>query len=615
MEWKIQKEKRVEREDREVIEPWFDEIVKHFNANHIGQAIDKGFLSKSNFSMRDLNRRSENKVYDGEDIQKKIDKAHFSNQGEHSRMRWTRNWMAKFLSNGFYNYLKLRRWVGWPKDSFSVRPFYAWRLPDCVSLVNPGGRVFVHDGTYPQASKLKLAYPDIDLCGAGRSTEITYSSTLGLNSILRMEEDRLRLAHLTVKGQRHNVGGTGYACIEIGSNVEGASKGYCDIEDVVAKEAPDNGLWMADVHHYLVRAAHFQDCGTNTHNEGDCQDANNGGVELDAWSSTSDRPYNIIFQECVARDNWGPGFSVHNINSNGDPCWGIIFDSCFSHHNITCGAVEHGWGFSLYSWDYVIISNCFTNDNEDAGLDINAHAAPDGVAGPLYVTGIFKDDVPVDVRTALVDEDQTFIHIMEPDPTYTLPYTETSGAQYHKFRRRAEIDRNNVSHLLTIKGDKDEFIKLENRSGVTISLHNKRTPQEFALYNDTSGENIYTINYLNNVMTLQEALIVTQMGNTNVLELESDKPDMILLDNKSGISVTITNKFSPDEIGFYNTTSGLWIQQFDRAGHKYVDSGQKYLFDGGDNIQYDRVNNRYLFSIGDTAIGYVDASGFHDGAP
>ena len=39
------------------------------------------------------------------------------------------------------------------------------------------------------------------------------------------------------------------------------------------------------------------------------------------------------------------------------------------------------------------------------------------------------------------------------------------------------------------------------------------------------------------------------------------------------------------------------------------------FYDSGDYINYDRTNDRYKFNIGNTCVGYVDATGFHNGAP
>jgi len=38
-------------------------------------------------------------------------------------------------------------------------------------------------------------------------------------------------------------------------------------------------------------------------------------------------------------------------------------------------------------------------------------------------------------------------------------------------------------------------------------------------------------------------------------------------------------------------------------------------FATGDFIDYDATNDRYVFYIGDVVVGYVNATGFHDGAP
>ena len=60
------------------------------------------------------------------------------------------------------------------------------------------------------------------------------------------------------------------------------------------------------------------------------------------------------------------------------------------------------------------------------------------------------------------------------------------------------------------------------------------------------------------------------------------------------------------------------------VGIKYLGSITNYWtnvftetlqFDTKDFINYDRVNNRLLVVINEVTVGYVDATGFHDGAP
>lgn len=52
-----------------------------------------------------------------------------------------------------------------------------------------------------------------------------------------------------------------------------------------------------------------------------------------------------------------------------------------------------------------------------------------------------------------------------------------------------------------------------------------------------------------------------------------------------------------------------------RAGDLTMLAGKKLIFDSGDYVTFDQTNNRYLFYIGDSVVGYVDSSGFHNGAP
>jgi len=47
----------------------------------------------------------------------------------------------------------------------------------------------------------------------------------------------------------------------------------------------------------------------------------------------------------------------------------------------------------------------------------------------------------------------------------------------------------------------------------------------------------------------------------------------------------------------------------------YIIWGINFQTDSGDSLNYDRTNDRWLFYVGGTVRGYVDATGFHDGAP
>jgi hypothetical protein len=46
-----------------------------------------------------------------------------------------------------------------------------------------------------------------------------------------------------------------------------------------------------------------------------------------------------------------------------------------------------------------------------------------------------------------------------------------------------------------------------------------------------------------------------------------------------------------------------------------LQGGGKILGDTNDYLKYDMGNNRWLFYINSAVVGYVDATGFHNGAP
>lgn len=58
---------------------------------------------------------------------------------------------------------------------------------------------------------------------------------------------------------------------------------------------------------------------------------------------------------------------------------------------------------------------------------------------------------------------------------------------------------------------------------------------------------------------------------------------------------------------------GQWKRGINLSGSTV--STADLVFAENDYLYYDRMNNRYLYYIGGTVIGYVDSSGFHNGAP
>ena len=74
----------------------------------------------------------------------------------------------------------------------------------------------------------------------------------------------------------------------------------------------------------------------------------------------------------------------------------------------------------------------------------------------------------------------------------------------------------------------------------------------------------------------------------------------------------MTPHISADSIAEKTTGHGVTINS---CGSIYMNYQEGHFWDSGDYVHYDRPNNRYLFRIANQIVGYVDATGFHDGAP
>lgn len=161
----------------ERIEKLRDNIVKRLQENHFRRGVIEGTLDPTVFNRRDLGIRRYEEVYPPYDhgpsnfaIQKAIFKAHDFNVSQ--REAEVNSILRKVAGGGFYSYLKLRKMLGFPKESFKVRPWYGNKLAACISLINPGGLVWIAEGTHNISQKLGVIQ-NVGLLGAGeRATAI-----------------------------------------------------------------------------------------------------------------------------------------------------------------------------------------------------------------------------------------------------------------------------------------------------------------------------------------------------------------------------------------------------------------------------------------------------------
>lgn len=170
-----------QKEKEEKIEPIRNEIEETLKQAERTWALKRKIADSSIFNKRDVGlnhsliiEQARDKGIVGFDIQKAIDKVSSLKQPSKAKL-----YVAKIMSEGFYSYLKLRRLLGVPKDSFTIGQFKGGsRLPDCMGLVNPGGLVWVKEGDYNIAANLELK-TGVALDGAGRgSTRILTASAL-----------------------------------------------------------------------------------------------------------------------------------------------------------------------------------------------------------------------------------------------------------------------------------------------------------------------------------------------------------------------------------------------------------------------------------------------------
>jgi len=137
--------------------------------------IDRDKLDPTTFTKNDLGIKATAEIYqapDGaigsEEIQREIDRvgkrANKFSQKESKAIEF----IKACCSAGFYGLLRLRKWLGIPWESFTVRTWYAGYLPVIPLLVNPGGEIKLREGTYNLYNNLDIG-ANICISGTGFS--------------------------------------------------------------------------------------------------------------------------------------------------------------------------------------------------------------------------------------------------------------------------------------------------------------------------------------------------------------------------------------------------------------------------------------------------------------
>jgi len=158
----------------------YDEVRAKITQALRATGIDKGYLDPTTFTKRDLGIKATAEIYqasDGaigsEEIQREIDRVGKRANKFSRKESKAIEFIKACMSAGFYGYLRLRKWLGIPLESFTIRTSYAGYLPVIPLLVNPGGEIKLRDGIYNILTSINLSVPTgaiIKFIGTGDAT-------------------------------------------------------------------------------------------------------------------------------------------------------------------------------------------------------------------------------------------------------------------------------------------------------------------------------------------------------------------------------------------------------------------------------------------------------------
>ena len=162
-------------QENDEIEKYRDLIMEKMRQGQRREQEDLTVYSRKDLGIKALQRifQARDNGVTGEDIQKAICKVGESTEFQTSQKEArSQLFIREFLSRGFYGYLKLRKGLGFPKETFKVRRWYGAFLSSYINLVNPGGLVSLIDGQFPTDVPITLNKPNVGLEGTGLATNI-----------------------------------------------------------------------------------------------------------------------------------------------------------------------------------------------------------------------------------------------------------------------------------------------------------------------------------------------------------------------------------------------------------------------------------------------------------
>ena len=192
-------------------EPIRDDIEQQLLQSNINKIIEANPEIAKSYTNKDRGIKASAVVdqwYDGgtnqEDINKAILRVETSANRESHRESKAKRIIKAFISEGYFGYLKLRKLIGKPLEHPVLRPWYAGELIRIPSLVNPGGKVTLLEGTYSLSGEIQ-AKSNLVLEGNGwqntRLLMATSSYAIDLSSY-----DNITIRELEIDGNNRAYG-------------------------------------------------------------------------------------------------------------------------------------------------------------------------------------------------------------------------------------------------------------------------------------------------------------------------------------------------------------------------------------------------------------------------
>ncbi len=188
-----------------------DDIERQIIQSEINRVVRADPEISESYTNKDRGIRASAEIcqwYDHETNQEDINKAILKIEAEANKETHKESKAKKiikaFMSEGYFGYLRLRKLIGRPLEHPVLRPWYAGELIRIPSLVNPGGKVTLLEGTYSLSGKI-TAKSNLVLEGNGwqntRLLMATSSYAIDLSSY-----DNITIRELEIDGNNRAYG-------------------------------------------------------------------------------------------------------------------------------------------------------------------------------------------------------------------------------------------------------------------------------------------------------------------------------------------------------------------------------------------------------------------------